>query len=183
MARHPSRQGSIGRSMFMTAALILSAASAIAFDLAPPNVEYRYATLRSGKPAGASRTLGRTAILYGPTEFLALPRDSEQMTVVELTVLGEVSTAAGPPVLCRSSGSTPNRCTADLGAELITITRAIDRILRARHYWIPNWFLANHRVAHWDVFGWPPTKPDYAFVPERTWWFDEDRAAAIGYEG
>ena len=67
--------------------------------------------------------------------------------------------------------------------ELITITRAIDRILRARHYWIPNWFLANHRVAHWDVFDWPPTKPDYAFQPERTWWFDEGRAAAIGYEG
>ena len=25
------------------------------------------------------------------------------------------------------------------------ITRAIDRVLRARHYWMPNWYLANHR--------------------------------------
>src|SRR5690606_20511308 len=39
--------------------------------------------------------------------------------------------------------------------ELITITRSIDRVLRARHYWIPNWYQPNHRVAHWDYFGWP----------------------------
>jgi microcin C transport system substrate-binding protein len=65
-------------------------------------------------------------------------------------------------------------------ADLEAITRALDRILRARHYWIPNWFAPSHRVAHWDVFGWPDIKPDYAFQPEHTWWFDADRAAAIG---
>jgi len=67
--------------------------------------------------------------------------------------------------------------------ELITITRAIDRVLRWRHYWVPGWYLANHRVAHWDLFGWPAVKPDYAFEPEITWWFDEDKARAIGYTG
>jgi microcin C transport system substrate-binding protein len=66
---------------------------------------------------------------------------------------------------------------------LITITHAIDRVVRARHYWIPAWYLANHRVAYWDVFGHPPTKPDYGFYPETTWWFDGDRAKAIGYSG
>ena len=40
---------------------------------------------------------------------------------------------------------------------------------------------ANHRVAHWDIFGWPEKKPDYGFTPETTWWFDADKAAAIGY--
>jgi microcin C transport system substrate-binding protein len=67
--------------------------------------------------------------------------------------------------------------------ELIASTRAIDRVLRARHYWIENWTLANHRVGHWDLFGWPETKPDYAFTPESTWWFDRDKAAAIGMAG
>jgi microcin C transport system substrate-binding protein len=67
--------------------------------------------------------------------------------------------------------------------ELITITRIIDRIYRARHYWNPAWMLANHRLAHWDLFDHPPVKPDYAFIPETTWWFDKDRAAAIGYAG
>ena len=47
--------------------------------------------------------------------------------------------------------------------ELITITRVIDRVLRARHYWVPAWYLANHRVAMWDIFAWPPIKPDYDF--------------------
>ncbi|MCB1487438.1 MAG: ABC transporter substrate-binding protein [Bauldia sp.] len=67
--------------------------------------------------------------------------------------------------------------------ELITLTRVIDRILRARHYWVPNWYLAEHRVAHWDLFGWPAEKPDYAFTPETTWWFDRDKAAAVGMAG
>ncbi|MBZ0226925.1 MAG: extracellular solute-binding protein [Bauldia sp.] len=67
--------------------------------------------------------------------------------------------------------------------ELIAITRSLDRILRARHYWIPNWYQPNHRVAHWDHFGWPEIKPDYFFQPELSWWLDADRAAAAGYRG
>ncbi|HZP20284.1 MAG TPA: extracellular solute-binding protein [Bauldia sp.] len=65
-------------------------------------------------------------------------------------------------------------------AELIGITRSIDRILRNGHYWVENWYQENHRVGHWDLFGWPQEKPAYAFTPEVTWWFDRERAAAIG---
>ncbi|HVY19517.1 MAG TPA: extracellular solute-binding protein [Bauldia sp.] len=71
----------------------------------------------------------------------------------------------------------------DSREKLITVTRAIDRVVRARHYWIPAWYLANHRTAYWDIFGHPATKPDYGFYPETTWWFDQDRAKAIGYTG
>jgi microcin C transport system substrate-binding protein len=71
----------------------------------------------------------------------------------------------------------------DTRDKLLTITRTIDRVVRAKHYWIPAWYLANHRTAYWDIFGHPPTKPDYGFYPETTWWFDEDRAKAIGYSG
>lgn len=67
--------------------------------------------------------------------------------------------------------------------DLIAITRVIDRVARAKHYVIPAWYLAAHRTAYWDVFGHPTVKPDYAFNPETTWWFDRDRAAAIGYTG
>jgi microcin C transport system substrate-binding protein len=67
--------------------------------------------------------------------------------------------------------------------DLIAITRAIDRVVRARHYVIPAWYLAAHRTAYWDIFGHPAAKPDYAFQPELTWWFNRDRAAAIGYTG
>ena len=46
--------------------------------------------------------------------------------------------------------------------------------------WIPNWYSANHRAAFWDMFGFKEPKPDYGFPVEALWWFDKDKAAAIG---
>lgn len=63
---------------------------------------------------------------------------------------------------------------------LITAMRALDRVLRARHDWIPNYHKANHWVAFWDMFGFKEPKPDYAFPIESLWWFDKDKAAKIG---
>lgn len=64
--------------------------------------------------------------------------------------------------------------------ELTTAMRALDRLLRARRDWIPNWFAANHRAAYWDMFGFVEPKPDFGFPVETMWWFDEERARAIG---
>ncbi|MCO4316854.1 extracellular solute-binding protein [Phyllobacterium sp. 21LDTY02-6] len=64
--------------------------------------------------------------------------------------------------------------------ELNTIMRVLDRLLRVRRDWIPNWFLANHQVAYWDMFGFKEPKPDYDFLPESLWWFDEEKARSIG---
>ena len=63
---------------------------------------------------------------------------------------------------------------------LTTSLRALDRLLRARHDWIPNWFAANHRAAYWDMFGFVEPKPDFGFPVEQLWWFDEEKAKAIG---
>lgn len=63
---------------------------------------------------------------------------------------------------------------------LVTAMRALDRVLRARHDWIPNYHNANHWVAFWDMFGFKEPKPDYAFPVELLWWFDKDKAAKIG---
>ncbi|MEQ1955764.1 extracellular solute-binding protein [Mesorhizobium sp. CN2-181] len=63
---------------------------------------------------------------------------------------------------------------------LIVAMRALDRVLRARQDWIPNWYSANHRAAFWDMFGFKEPKPDYGFPVEALWWYDEDKAAAIG---
>lgn len=64
-------------------------------------------------------------------------------------------------------------------AELETIMKAIDRVLRAYYFWIPNWHSANHRVATWNMFGWQDKKPDYFFPVERLWWFDKEKADAL----
>jgi microcin C transport system substrate-binding protein len=65
--------------------------------------------------------------------------------------------------------------------ETLTVAmRALDRVLRARRDWIPSWFLANHRSAYWDMFGFPEQKPDFGFPVETLWWFDKGKAAKIG---
>jgi len=64
--------------------------------------------------------------------------------------------------------------------ELNIIMRAMDRVLRAYQFWVPNWFSENHRIAMWDVFGWKEPKPDYAFPVEQLWWYEEAKAKKIG---
>lgn len=63
---------------------------------------------------------------------------------------------------------------------LTTAMLALDRILRARLEWIPNWHSANHRSAFWDMFGFSEPKPDYGFPVESMWWHDSEKAKAIG---
>ena len=70
--------------------------------------------------------------------------------------------------------------TATNRAELTILLRALDRVLRSTYSWIPNWKSSNHRIAYWDMFGYPETKPDYDFPIETFWWFDEQKAKAIG---
>ena len=64
-----------------------------------------------------------------------------------------------------------------------TALRALDRVLRASHYTVPNWTSPVHRMAIWDMFGWPEKKPAYAFPFEVTWWVDAEKAARIGKAG
>ncbi len=46
--------------------------------------------------------------------------------------------------------------------ELVTATRAADRVLKAGHYWVPQWYKGAHNLAFWNKFGWPDVKPKYA---------------------
>jgi microcin C transport system substrate-binding protein len=63
---------------------------------------------------------------------------------------------------------------------LMVAMRVLDRILRARLDWIPNWHAANHRAAYWDLFGFREPKPDYGFPVETLWWHDAEKVKAIG---
>lgn len=64
-------------------------------------------------------------------------------------------------------------------AELETATRAIDRVLRAGHYWVPHWYKAAHNLAFWNKFSWPETKPKYERGAIETWWYDAAKAAKL----
>ncbi len=64
-------------------------------------------------------------------------------------------------------------------AELVTATRALDRVLRAGHYWVPHWYKAFHNIAHWNKFGRPETKPKYDRGIVDTWWYDAEKASKL----
>ncbi|MGE0024758.1 MAG: extracellular solute-binding protein [Hyphomicrobium sp.] len=64
-------------------------------------------------------------------------------------------------------------------AELVTGTRAADRVLRAGYYWVPQWYKGAHNLAFWDKYGWPAVKPKYERGALDTWWYDEAKAKAL----
>jgi microcin C transport system substrate-binding protein len=65
-------------------------------------------------------------------------------------------------------------------AELDVAGRALDRVLRAEHFWVPNWHKGSHWVAYWDIFGRPAVKPKYDRGFVDTWWYDQEKARKIG---
>jgi microcin C transport system substrate-binding protein len=67
--------------------------------------------------------------------------------------------------------------------DLTQACRALDRVIRAGRYWIPHWYAPFHRIAYWDVFGKPATKPRYARGIPETWWYDAARAAKLEGKG
>ncbi|MFG1345773.1 extracellular solute-binding protein [Xanthobacter autotrophicus DSM 431] len=53
---------------------------------------------------------------------------------------------------------------------LIVTCRALDRVLRAGRYWVPQWYLGLNRIAYWDQFDRPAVKPKYDLGVIDTWW-------------
>jgi microcin C transport system substrate-binding protein len=64
-------------------------------------------------------------------------------------------------------------------AQLIVICRVLDRVLRAGHYWIPNWYSPDRRIAAWDFFGRPAVTPKLDVGVAGLWWWDAEKAAAV----
>ena len=61
---------------------------------------------------------------------------------------------------------------------LIDRSRALDRVLLWSHYVIPNWHLNAFRIASWDIFGRPETRPAYG-LGFYSWWIDDAKAERV----
>lgn len=61
--------------------------------------------------------------------------------------------------------------------------RALDRVLRSKHIWVPNWYKGSHNIAYWDVFGRPETKPLYSRGVISTWWMEQEKLDALKEQG
>ncbi|PWR20340.1 extracellular solute-binding protein [Zavarzinia aquatilis] len=64
-------------------------------------------------------------------------------------------------------------------AALVAACRALDRVLCWGYFVVPQWHITVDRIAVWDRFGRPETKPRYAAGFPDTWWYDDAKAAAL----
>ncbi len=60
--------------------------------------------------------------------------------------------------------------------QVVTASRALDRVLLHGEYLVPNWYINVHRIAYWNKFGVPETQPLY-YDPVtwllKAWWFEK----------
>jgi len=69
---------------------------------------------------------------------------------------------------------------ADTRPKLVFAARALDRIIRAGRYWVPQWYANTHRLAYWDVFGHPSNLPKYVGVGAPDLWWSVAKSSAAG---
>ncbi|EPJ44434.1 MAG: hypothetical protein OFPII_35390 [Osedax symbiont Rs1] len=62
--------------------------------------------------------------------------------------------------------------------ELKAYGMALDRVLLWQFLVIPQWYNQYYRVAYWDKFSRPATKPKYA-LGFSTWWYDANKAEQL----
>ena len=65
--------------------------------------------------------------------------------------------------------------------ELVAATKALDRVLLAHNYVVPQWTSLKQRTARWNRYSHPDNMPRYAGAAFPTvWWYDEAKAAKTG---
>ena len=69
---------------------------------------------------------------------------------------------------------------ADTRPKLVFAARALDRIIRAGRYWVPQWYANTHRLAYWDMFGHPLKLPKYLGVMAPDLWWIANPSVAGG---
>lgn len=73
--------------------------------------------------------------------------------------------------------------------QMITATHALDRVLRANGFWVPQWFKSVNTVAYYDMLKHPENMPKYQggfpnYVGQLSfWWYDQDRAEQLRAAG
>jgi len=63
--------------------------------------------------------------------------------------------------------------------DIQTASRALDRVLRAEKFWVPQWFDNKHKVAYFDQYRHPDALPPFALGELDFWWYDAEAAAAL----
>ncbi len=67
--------------------------------------------------------------------------------------------------------------------EMITGVRALDRVLRVKRFWIPQWYKDKHTVAYYNMFEHPDPLPPYSLGYLDFWWVNPQKEAALKASG
>jgi microcin C transport system substrate-binding protein len=67
--------------------------------------------------------------------------------------------------------------------ELTNATKALDRVLRAERFWVPQWFKDTHTVAYYDMFEHPENLPPFALGELSFWWYNAEKADGLRARG
>ena len=68
-------------------------------------------------------------------------------------------------------------------ADLVAATKALDRVLLAHHYVVPQWYNPEAWVAYWDKFSHPEPNPSRAVSFLSVWWLDAAKARKLAEAG
>ncbi|MGL4321751.1 MAG: extracellular solute-binding protein [Paracoccaceae bacterium] len=72
---------------------------------------------------------------------------------------------------------------AQTDEDLTVATKAMDRILRAERFWVPQWYKDVHTVAYYNMFEHPEVLPPYALGELSFWWYNAEKAEALRASG
>ena len=64
--------------------------------------------------------------------------------------------------------------------DLVAATKALDRMLLANDFVIPQWVSLTDRTLRWDKFAHPDELPPFTHGFPNIWWWDTDKAARVG---
>lgn len=67
--------------------------------------------------------------------------------------------------------------------EMQAASQALDRVLRAETFWVPQWYKSVHTVAYYDIFDHPEELPPFALGNLSFWWYDAQRAEELEAAG
>ncbi|WP_116133654.1 extracellular solute-binding protein [Tropicimonas sp. IMCC34043] len=72
---------------------------------------------------------------------------------------------------------------AETQEEMQVGVRALDRVLRAYRFWVPQWYKNVHTVAYYDMYEYPDPLPPYALGNLDFWWYNAEKAEKLKAAG
>jgi microcin C transport system substrate-binding protein len=72
---------------------------------------------------------------------------------------------------------------ADTKAKLAPAVKALDRVLRALKFRVPQWYKNKHTVAYYDMYEHPETLPPFARGELDFWWMNAEKAEKLKAAG